>query len=98
MEKIYAGNGKKQSGKFGDFTKISICLTDLPKEHIRESNGKKYINLIVSDRKEADKNGNTLSVTVDTWKPDPNKKNEPAQIANAPKVTPIDEGLDDLPF
>ena len=39
--KIYVGRGK--AGKYG--TKISVCLTDLPKEHINEFNGKKYINL-----------------------------------------------------
>ena len=39
--KIYVGKGK--AGKYG--TKISVCLTDLPKERINEFNGKKYINL-----------------------------------------------------
>jgi hypothetical protein len=39
--KIYVGKGK--AGKYG--TKISVCQTDLPKEHINDFNGKKYINL-----------------------------------------------------
>jgi hypothetical protein len=37
---------------------ISICLTDLPKEKIKQAgNGKKYINLCVASRKGADAYG-----------------------------------------
>ena len=69
--------------------KISICLSDLPKEHITEAkNGKKYINLTVNKKKEADQYGKDLSVTVDTWKPGP-------KTAQAPE--PVQEP-DGLPF
>ena len=68
--KIYVGTGK-EFGKYGDVN-ISICLTDLPKEFIKtyEKNGKKYISLTVSKRKEADKYGNSHTVTVNTFKPE----------------------------
>ncbi len=78
--KIYVGNGKK---KFDNLRSVSICLTDLPQEHIFEYNGKKYLKLNVSDKKEPDQYGKDVSVTVDTWQPD--KKTE------APKK-------DSLPF
>jgi hypothetical protein len=49
---------------------VSLCLSDLPKEHINEFNGKKYIRLEVTERREPDKFGKTHTVTVDTWKPE----------------------------
>ena len=39
---------------------ISICLSDLPKEKIKQArNGKKYINLCLSGRREPGKYGET---------------------------------------
>jgi hypothetical protein len=70
MEKIYCGSGKTKSGQYGEFYAVSICLSDLPKEHITTAaNGKKYINVTVSKKKETDQFGKDLTVTVDTWKP-----------------------------
>lgn len=44
---------------------ISINLTDLPKEKITlAKNGKKYINLIVAELKQADQYGNTHTVFI----------------------------------
>jgi hypothetical protein len=70
MEKIYVGTGK-EFGQYGDVN-IDICLSDLPKDWIKKSekNGKSYIKLTVSKRKEADKYGNSHSVTVNTFKPE----------------------------
>ena len=69
---IYCGSGKTQSGKYGEFFKVSICLSDLPKEEIRQAtNGKKYINLTINRKKEPDQYGKDLSVAVDSWKPEP---------------------------
>lgn len=74
---IYCGSGKIKTGKFGEFFSVSICLSDLPKEHITEAkNGKKYINLNINKKKEADQYGKDLSVQVDTWKPDASKTAE----------------------
>ncbi|MDR1556212.1 MAG: hypothetical protein LBS88_04170 [Tannerellaceae bacterium] len=49
---------------------ISICLTDLPKNKIKQSenNGKKYINLCVASRKEVGKYGETHTVHVSKTK------------------------------
>lgn len=96
QEKIYVGSGKTQSSQYGDFYKVSICLSDLPKEHITEAkNGKKYINLTVNKKREVDQYGNDLSVKVDTFKPDPSKKDQ----AHTPKkeyAEPVED--DSLPF
>jgi len=65
-KKIFVGNGKR---KFENLRAVSICLTDLPQEHVFEYNGKKYIKLNVHDKKEADQYGKDVNVTIDTWKP-----------------------------
>lgn len=72
-DRIWCGSGKE----FGNYGQIglSVCLTDLPHEFITEYNGKKYIKLKISLRKEADKRGNTHSVEVDTWKPQQRQDN-----------------------
>jgi len=83
---IYVGSGKTQTGKYGEFFKVSICLSDLPKEHITEAkNGKKYINLTINKKQQADQYGKDLSVQIDTWKPE--VKQEEKQ-----------EPFNDLPF
>ena len=83
-EKIYVGNG---TSKFdGNMISRSVCLTDLPQEHMFEYNGKKYIKLNVSAKKDGeDEYGKTHYLSVDTWKPEPKKETAPA----------VDE---DLPF
>jgi hypothetical protein len=89
---IYCGSGKTKNGKFGEFFSVSICLSDLPAEHITTAkNGKKYINLNINRKKEADQYGKDLSIAVDTWKPDPAKA--------APAQAPVqDTSSDFLPF
>lgn len=49
--------------------KVSICLTDIPKEYIvSHANGKKYLNIKVCENKNGiDKFGNTHYVEVDTY-------------------------------
>jgi hypothetical protein len=87
---IYCGSGKTKQGKFGEFFSVSICLSDLPKEHITTAkNGKKYINLNINRKKEPDQYGKDLSIAVDTWKPDPTKA-APAPVQ--------DTSSDFLPF
>jgi hypothetical protein len=90
---------------------ISICLSDLPKDKIKEAeNGKKYINLAVSNRKETGKYGETHTVFVSQTKEE-REFNIPVQYVGfgrefAPKpvtvesVTsmPVADNTDDLPF
>ena len=42
-DKIYVGHGVEKFD--GDLVSISVCLTDLPKEHMFEYEGKKYIKI-----------------------------------------------------
>lgn len=90
--RIYVGSGKK-SDKY-DMVNISVCLTDLPREHIFEYNNKKYIKLTVAAKKEVDKWGKTHSVSIDTYKPE---KKESAG-ADIEKAIPPPEDEDPLPF
>jgi hypothetical protein len=87
---IYCGSGKTQQGKFGEFYKVSICLSDLPAEHITTAkNGKKYINLTVNKKQAPDQYGKDLSVQIDTWKPEPKVENPTYSVSNS---------SNDLPF
>lgn len=41
----------------------SICLSDIPKEKIKAaSNGKKYLNICIAERREPDQYGNTHTI------------------------------------
>ena len=81
---IYIGNGKKQKD---NWLKSSLCLSDIPKEHTFEYNGKTYVKVNINVKDQADQYGKDVSITVDTWKPD---------------AQPIEgiskEEKDDLPF
>lgn len=85
-EKIYVGSG---TSKFdGNLISCSICLSDLPQEHMFEYNGKKYIKVNVSAKRDgADDYGKTHYVAIDTFKPEAKKEE-----ATAPAVD------EDLPF
>jgi hypothetical protein len=81
-EKIYVGSG---TSKFdGNQVACSVCLTDLPQEHMFEYNGKKYIKLIVQEKKNPDEYGKTHFVAVDTWKPEEKKETAPAVEEDLP--------------
>lgn len=80
-EPIYVGRGKKS--KYG--VRISLCLSDIPKEHITTANnGKKYINLELNEKRQPDTYGNTHSVSVNTWKPGQEQTPAPRQQAPQP--------------
>ena len=98
MEKIYCGSGKTRSGQYGEFYGISVCLDDLPEEHITTAkNGKRYVNLTVNKKKEADQYGKDLSVQVDTFKP--NQASTPkATPSHTPKQEYSSDDSSDLPF
>jgi hypothetical protein len=72
-KKIFVGSGKK---KFDTLRAITLCLTDIPQEHIFEYNGKKYIRLNVNDKKEADQYGKDIALSVDTWQPEKKEDNK----------------------
>jgi hypothetical protein len=56
---------------------ISICVSDIPKSKFKKlENGKVYLKLIVSKRKEIDKYGNDLAVSVSKTKEEREAKAE----------------------
>jgi hypothetical protein len=81
-DKIYVGNGKSKFD--GQQVAVSLCLTDLPQEHIFEYEGKKYIKLVVQERRETDDYGRTHYVAVDTWKPEEKKAETKKEEADLP--------------
>lgn len=85
-EKIWCGKGKQSN--FG--IRVSICLDDIPAEHITASaNGKRYVSIDVNEKRGgADQWGNTHGVSVNTWKPNQESK---------PKQTGFESG-NELPF
>jgi len=91
QEKIYVGSGRK-SGNYA-IVNISVCLSDLPKEHMFEYNGKKYIKLTVAAKREVDQFGKSHYVAVDTFKPESKTTGEPI-VDNS--QSSIDPG--DVPF
>lgn len=62
---------------------ISICLSDIPKEKIvKAANGKKYINIVVDTKREADKYGNTLNVYISQSKEEREAKENKVYVGN----------------
>lgn len=90
---------------------LSICLTDLPKDKIKQAaNGKKYINLVCASRKEISQYGETHTLYVSQTK-DEREAGAQTQYVGAGKeyapqpVTaesidnmPVADVHDDLPF
>lgn len=67
---------------------ISLCLSDLPKGKITEgSNGKKYISLVVDNRREKDKFGNDVTVYVNQTKEEREAKTDKVYVGNGKTYT-----------
>jgi len=64
---IYVGSGVEKFN--GNLIEISVCLSDLAIEHRFEYNGKSYVKLKVSKKKEADQYSKTHSVAINQYKP-----------------------------
>ena len=87
---------------------ISICLSDIPESARKKAeNGKWYTNLVVADRKEVDKYGNTHTVYCKQSKEDRKSDKPKHYIGNGKEVvfkkeTPnqpvISLDANDLPF
>ena len=91
---------------------IDICLSDLPKEKIKQANnGKKYIQLILSERKTEGQYGETHTLTVSKSKEEreakaPNiyvgsgrefrQSAPPQRVEDMPPADPFED--DGLPF
>ncbi|MDR1340969.1 MAG: hypothetical protein LBK58_13090 [Prevotellaceae bacterium] len=90
---------------------ISICLTDIPKDRIKQAaNGKKYINLVCAERREVSKYGDTHTVFVSQTKDEREFKVQPIYVgagkeyvqqavtAESIESMPPAQNMDDLPF
>ncbi|MBQ4214970.1 MAG: hypothetical protein II663_01695 [Bacteroidales bacterium] len=93
---------------------LNICLSDIDKSKIfTAKNGKKYLSVVVTERKEVDQYGNDLVVYVSQSKDERDNKAQKNYIGNgktygeksttaqqqeAPQPQPQDEETDDLPF
>jgi len=93
-EKIYCGSGVEKFD--GGLVEISVCLSDIPKEHRFEYNGKWYTKLKVQKKQEADEYGKTHYVAVNTWKPD--TKKEEAKVEKPVAKSEPQDASPDLPF
>ena len=69
-DKIYCGKAKEVEGNYGTYYRINLCLSDIPAEFIKNAGSKQYVNLDLSMMRARDDNGNTHTITVNTWKPD----------------------------
>jgi hypothetical protein len=81
---------------------ISICLTDLPKDKIKQAGreGKKYINLCVASRKETDTYGNTHTVYVSQTKEEREAKTATVFVGSGKEFVPQPvtvESVDEMP-
>ncbi|MDR1199825.1 MAG: hypothetical protein LBK94_12580 [Prevotellaceae bacterium] len=82
---------------------ISLCLSDIPKDKIKKAaNGKHYVNLILSERKEKGKYGETHALMVSKTKDEREAKADTVYVGSGTlweeKVfAPTPEAIADLP-
>jgi hypothetical protein len=80
---------------------ISICLSDLPKDKIKQAaNGKKYINLVCASRKETDRYGNTHTVYVSQTKEEREAQTPTAYVGTGREYVPqviTAKSIEDMP-
>ncbi len=100
---IYCGDGKEKTfDSGGSVIKVNICLDKIPEEYIREFKDKRYVNLIVGERKNGPSDrGETHWVKVDTWKPTPRDETQaPPQRAASQRraYAPAKPDDDDINF
>lgn len=93
---------------------LNLCLSDIDKSKIfTAKNGKKYLSVVVTERKEVDQFGNDLVVYVSQSKDERDSRAQKNYIGNgktygekqtmaqpqeAPQPRPQDEETEDLPF
>ena len=93
---------------------LNICLSDIDKSKIfTAKNSKKYLSVVVTERKEVDQFGNDLVVYVSQSKDERDNRAQKNYIGNgktygekpttaqqqeAPQPQPQEEETDDLPF
>ena len=86
-EQIHCGSGKIQTGKYGDWLKLSFNKDDIAILSENLSRGG-WVNVDVFKLKEVGKKGQTHRLVVNVWEPDDTK-------AGPVDQPPVEE---DLPF
>lgn len=95
-----------------EFIRCSICLSDIPREAIKQAeNGKKYLGVVICKKKEVDQFGNTHYIALSQSKEEREAKAARVYIGDgkeyipnavAPSVEEIENlppaSVDDLPF
>ena len=72
-----------------DFIKVSICVTDIPRECIKVAdNGKKYINIVVAERAEVSQFGETHTVFMSQSKEEREAKAKKCYIGSGKAYKP----------
>ena len=99
-EKIYCGNGKKITTRYGDMMRLSLSETDIQALQDNLENG--WVNVKVLERREPSQSGMTHYLQVDDWKPGQDRDAAaPATDKKAVSAKPAqtDEvSAEDLPF
>jgi hypothetical protein len=86
-----------------DLINISICLSDIPKDKIKQGkNGKKYLNITVARRREPDQYEQTHTVYVNQTQDERNEKSPRTYIGSGKEVifggAPVTaESVDSMP-
>jgi hypothetical protein len=65
---VYVGKGKTVDGKYGQFQSVNIELDVLLNNCKTAKNGKKYVDLTISKKKETDQYGYDLKVVLNQQK------------------------------
>ncbi len=99
---------KARKTSFGEVINISLNVPKLAEFCKAHKNEKGYVNIQVVPRKAVGQFGDTHSIKLDTWKPDPDKAKDKTaattRTARKPKDDPFSSGadagadVDDLPF
>jgi hypothetical protein len=81
-QKQYVGGAKEINGNFGAFHRISFSQQDL-ELLLQNLNEKGYVNLNMNKRREPSQYGQTHSLVIDTWQPQPQQQMpQPPQANN----------------
>ena len=81
----------------------SICLSDIPKEKIKAAtNGKKYLNICIAERREPDQYDNTHTIYVSQDKEERDAKTNKCYIGSGRAYNPqpaaaTPEAVDQMP-
>ena len=94
-DKIYCGNGKKITTRYGDMMRLSISESDLQALQDNLENG--WVNVKVCERREPSQSGMTHYLEVDTWKPNQDRDGDTTPAKAAPAQTE-EVSAEDLPF